>query len=82
MPSRVIWIRIFSPGTSKAKPAASWTAAVHTGFGISRLAAGGSVPSHVHSYEESLYVIDGEVVLYTSEAAVLLGPGEDRKSVV
>ncbi|MBA2953197.1 cupin domain-containing protein [Nocardioides sp. MAH-18] len=51
------------------------TAAVHTGFGISRLAAGGSVPAHVHSYEESLYVLDGEVVVQTPGEAARLGPG-------
>jgi quercetin dioxygenase-like cupin family protein len=37
---------------------------------------GGRLDWHVHSYEESLYVIDGEVVLYTSEAAVLLRTGD------
>ena len=50
--------------------------AVHTGFGIGEMEPGGRLDWHVHSYEESLYVIDGEVVLYTSEAAVLLGPGD------
>jgi quercetin dioxygenase-like cupin family protein len=59
-----------------------WTAidesagAVHTGFGISEFEPGGSLDWHVHSYEESLYVIDGEAVLFTTEAAVLLRPGD------
>lgn len=52
------------------------TAAVHTGFGISRLAPGGSVPAHVHSYEESLYVLEGEVVVQTPGEAARLGPGD------
>ncbi len=52
------------------------TAAVHTGFGISRLAAGGSVPSHVHTYEESLYVLEGEMVVQTPGEAARLGPGD------
>jgi len=52
------------------------TAAVHTGFGLSRLAPGGSVPSHVHSYEESLYVLAGEVVVQTPGEAARLGPGD------
>lgn len=50
--------------------------AVHTGFGIGEMEPGGRLDWHVHSYEESLYVIDGEVVLSTSEAAVLLRPGD------
>ena len=50
--------------------------AVHTGFGIGEMEPGGRLDWHVHSYEESLYVIDGEVVLYTSEAAVLLRQGD------
>ncbi len=59
-----------------------WTAvdanagAVHTGFGISEFEPGGRIDWHVHSYEESLFVIDGEIVLFTSEAASLLRPGD------
>jgi quercetin dioxygenase-like cupin family protein len=59
-----------------------WTAvdesagAVHTGFGIAEFEPGGRLDWHVHSYEESLYVIDGEVVLFTSESAFLLRPGD------
>ena len=33
---------------------------------------GGRLDWHPHSYEESLYVIDGEVAAHTSEASVLL----------
>ena len=50
--------------------------AVHTGFGLCRLEAGGSVPAHVHSFEESVHVVEGEVVLQTPGAAVRLGPGD------
>jgi quercetin dioxygenase-like cupin family protein len=59
-----------------------WTAvdesagAVHTGFGIAEFDPGGRLDWHVHSYEESLYVIEGEITLFTSEAAVLLRPGD------
>jgi len=59
-----------------------WTAvdesagAVHTGFGIAEFDPDGRIDWHVHSYEESLYVLEGEVVLFTSEAAVLLRPGD------
>jgi quercetin dioxygenase-like cupin family protein len=50
--------------------------AVHTGFGICELAAGGEVDSHVHSFEESFHLIGGEVVLETPEASALLVPGD------
>ena len=50
--------------------------AVHTGFGIGEMEPDGRLDWHVHSYEESLYVIDGEVVLYTPEAAARLVKGD------
>ena len=52
------------------------TAAVHTGFGLGRLEGGGSLPSHVHSFEESLYVLEGEVVVQTPGEAARLRPGD------
>ena len=54
----------------------SSTAAVHTGFALGSLDAGGTMPTHVHSYEESLFVLDGEVVVQTPGEAALLGPGD------
>jgi quercetin dioxygenase-like cupin family protein len=51
-------------------------AAVHTGFGICALDPGGSVPPHVHSYEESFFVLDGPVVLRTAEGTHLLRAGD------
>jgi quercetin dioxygenase-like cupin family protein len=50
--------------------------AVHTGFGVGEMDPGGRIDWHVHSYEESLYVVEGEVVLRTAEAAVRLVPGD------
>ena len=50
--------------------------AVHTGFGIGEMVPGGRLDWHLHSYEESLYVVDGELVLFTTEAAVVLGTGD------
>ena len=52
------------------------TPAVHTGFGLGRFDPGGSMPAHVHSYEESLYVLQGQVVVQTAGEAVRLGPGD------
>jgi quercetin dioxygenase-like cupin family protein len=50
--------------------------AVHTGFGVGALEPGGTVPAHVHSFEESVYVLDGQGVLDTSEGSFRLGPGD------
>jgi quercetin dioxygenase-like cupin family protein len=50
--------------------------AVHTGFGVCSLAPGGSVDAHVHSFEETVYVLAGEVVLRTPEGSVLLRAGD------
>jgi quercetin dioxygenase-like cupin family protein len=50
--------------------------AVHTGFGVGLLAPGGTVPAHVHSFEESVYILDGTGVLDTTEGSFLLGPGD------
>lgn len=50
--------------------------AVHTGFGISQLEPGGRIDRHVHSFEESFYVLDGEPIIQTPEATVRLRPGD------
>jgi quercetin dioxygenase-like cupin family protein len=50
--------------------------AAHTGFGICALEAGGRVDAHVHSFEESVFVLEGRLVLDTAEGSVELGPGD------
>lgn len=50
--------------------------AAHTDFGITRLAAGGRTATHVHSFEESFHILEGEVVLATPEATVRLVAGD------
>lgn len=50
--------------------------AVHTGFGINHLRPGGSIDRHVHSFEESFYLMSGEVVVDTVEGSVRLRPGD------
>jgi quercetin dioxygenase-like cupin family protein len=50
--------------------------AVHTGFGICTLAPGGGVRSHLHSFEESVYVLDGSAVLDTPDGSYVLGEGD------
>ncbi|MFB3739314.1 MAG: cupin domain-containing protein, partial [Candidatus Velamenicoccus archaeovorus] len=49
---------------------------VHTGFAICELAAGGRVHPHVHSFEESVYVLEGQVVVDGPEGSALLRPGD------
>lgn len=49
---------------------------VHMGFGICELDPRGSVDRHVHSFEESFYVLDGEVVNETNEGSFVLRPGD------
>ena len=50
--------------------------AVHTGFAICELDPGQVGVSHVHSYEESAFILDGRVVLITSEGTFALEPGD------
>ncbi len=50
--------------------------AVHTGFGLNKLTAGGSITAHLHSFEESMYVLAGTVVCDTPEGSTMLQPGD------
>jgi quercetin dioxygenase-like cupin family protein len=50
--------------------------AVQMGFRIARLDASGHVDAHVHSFEESLYVIEGALTVDTPEGSVELVTGD------
>ena len=50
--------------------------AVHTGFAMCTLEARGWVATHVHSYEESVYILEGEAELSTSEGVFKLRAGD------
>jgi quercetin dioxygenase-like cupin family protein len=50
--------------------------AVHTGFAMCTLEARGWVAAHVHSYEESVYILEGEAELTTSEGVFTLRAGD------
>lgn len=50
--------------------------AAHTDFGLTRLEPDGRTATHVHSFEESFSVLEGEVVLATPEATVHLAAGD------
>ncbi|HEX6222134.1 MAG TPA: cupin domain-containing protein [Acidimicrobiia bacterium] len=46
------------------------------GFRMGRLDAGGFADTHVHSFEESLYVVEGELTVDTPEGSYRLVPGD------
>mgnify|MGYP001179559007 CR=1 FL=1 len=48
---------------------------VHMGLGLCELDAAGRVDTHLHSFEESFYVLDGEPVLIVDGRACRLRPG-------
>jgi len=50
--------------------------AVHTGFALCELAPRGSVPTHVHSFEESFHVLEGDGAVDTSEGAFRVTAGD------
>lgn len=50
--------------------------AIHTGFGTCELAGGGSIKPHVHSYEELIYVVEGNPCLTLDGQTFQLGPDE------
>jgi quercetin dioxygenase-like cupin family protein len=49
---------------------------VQMGFRIARLDAGGHVDAHVHSFEESIYVIEGSLLADTAEGSFGLSAGD------
>jgi quercetin dioxygenase-like cupin family protein len=49
---------------------------VQMGFRVSRLDAGGRVDTHVHSFEESFYVVEGDLVVDTAEGSHTLVAGD------
>jgi quercetin dioxygenase-like cupin family protein len=50
------------------------TGSTHTGLQLVEL-ADGHVDSHLHSFETTFYVLEGEPILYLEDAAVRLEPG-------
>jgi mannose-6-phosphate isomerase-like protein (cupin superfamily) len=48
---------------------------VHMGTGICYLDATGVIQPHLHSFEESFYILEGNVIVQIGERAYLLGPG-------
>jgi len=48
---------------------------VHMGVGVCFLAPGGRIETHVHSFEESIYILEGSVTVQISGDHETLGPG-------
>lgn len=49
---------------------------VHTGLSLAELACGGTIAPHVHSYEESFYLLSGEAILRVGDHGYRVGPGD------
>lgn len=49
---------------------------VHTGLSLNELGAGGRIDRHVHSYEEGVYLLDGEAAVSIGDATFKLGAGD------
>ncbi|HLF27337.1 MAG TPA: cupin domain-containing protein [Anaerolineae bacterium] len=48
---------------------------VHMGTGICYLGPGGVIQPHLHSFEESFYILEGNIIAQIGERAATLGPG-------
>jgi quercetin dioxygenase-like cupin family protein len=63
-----------SSGLTRAVLVGGHTGATHTGLTLVAL-EGGYVDSHLHSFESTFYVLEGEPVLYLEDAGTRLEPG-------
>ncbi|OFZ87748.1 MAG: hypothetical protein A2V78_09030 [Betaproteobacteria bacterium RBG_16_64_18] len=74
-----IRLRAAYPGNSKAFTRCSLVdeaaGSVHMGVGLCALKAGGRIDAHVHSFEESFYVLEGEPTLILDGRGYPLLPG-------
>jgi len=52
------------------------TGSVHSGLSIDELAPGGALPPHVHSHEESFYLLAGEAILRVHDHACRVRSGD------
>src|SRR3972149_1344838 len=52
------------------------TGSVHQEFGICELDPGGSIDAHIHSFEESIYILEGQLTCETGDGAYALEPGD------
>lgn len=52
------------------------TGCVHTSIGVCQLESGGWITSHLHSFEEAFYILEGEVLLNINGRHLCFGPGD------
>ena len=65
----------YSAGFRRATYVDRAMGSVHMGVGICFLEPNGSIQSHVHSFEESFYILEGSVVAQIGGESETLGPG-------
>jgi quercetin dioxygenase-like cupin family protein len=63
-----------SKGLRRATLVGTQTGSTHTGLLLIEL-ADGHVDTHVHSFESSFYILEGEPILYLDDSAIVLEPG-------
>jgi quercetin dioxygenase-like cupin family protein len=49
---------------------------VHTGLTLNELAPGGEIRTHLHSFEEGFYVLDGTAMVTIGTRSIRCGPGD------
>lgn len=64
-----------SHGFSRCSVVDAAAGSVHMGVGLCALAAGGAIDSHIHSFEESFYITEGEPTLILDGRGYPLVPG-------
>jgi len=64
-----------SSGFTRATYCGPGMGSVHMGTGICYLDAGGVVEPHIHSFEETFYILEGQVIVQIDDKAYLLEPG-------
>lgn len=65
-----------SEGYARDAVVAEAGGAVQMGFEVARLRPEGHVDSHVHSFEETLYILEGELTVDTTEGSYRMVPGD------
>jgi len=65
-----------STGFRRATSVDRTVGSVHMGVGICFLAPGGVIQPHLHSFEESFYVLEGSITAQIGEQACRLQPGD------
>src|SRR5579884_1300691 len=68
--------RVHARGYRRAPLVDHGCGAVHTGLGLCQLEAGGTLDRHLHSYEESFFVLEGDVILELDGRAYRLETGD------